>query len=213
MDDRDKMIESAKDFYVRWMKDPDNADDTWGTAGVLADFTLEQIAKREKEIADDHRGYEAANAEWLQSVCRPQRDYNPDVPIENVIFALASELKKVEKWDGAKTAPIRIWILRRSLEKMIDMQRQIARLEGESASATESFDAHYTTNGDACRKCGGKLRFRENGAIVNEMSGIPDFIGGEIMTVSPDPTRPKLVHCWKCEDCGWSVTAGKEKET
>ena len=57
---------------------------------------------------------------------------------------------------------------------------------------------------NGCRKCGTEMK--PSKAIVNKMTGKPDFIGGEVCTVSPDPKQPVLVDCLKCTKCGWSVT-------
>ena len=55
-----------------------------------------------------------------------------------------------------------------------------------------------------CRKCGGKMK--KGKATGQTMVGTPDFVGGEVCTVSPGGTG-KLIDCMKCVDCGWSVTA------
>ena len=43
-------------------------------------------------------------------------------------------------------------------------------------------------------------------AMCQTLTGIADFIGGEVCTVSPGGPG-KVIGCWKCEQCGWSVTA------
>ena len=46
-------------------------------------------------------------------------------------------------------------------------------------------------------------------AIEQTYTGIPDFIGGDVVTMSPGgPGR--LIDCMKCVECGWSVTKGPE---
>lgn len=42
-------------------------------------------------------------------------------------------------------------------------------------------------------------------AIQETYVGTPDFVGGEVCTISPGGPG-KLVDCLKCEKCGWSVT-------
>lgn len=43
-------------------------------------------------------------------------------------------------------------------------------------------------------------------AMMPTYSGLPDFPGGSVVTMSPSgPGR--VVGCWKCVVCGWSVTA------
>jgi hypothetical protein len=43
-------------------------------------------------------------------------------------------------------------------------------------------------------------------AMQQTCGGIPDFPGREVVTMSPGgPGR--LIGCWKCVACGWSVTA------
>ena len=43
-------------------------------------------------------------------------------------------------------------------------------------------------------------------AMHQTYSGVPDFPGGAVVTMSHGgPGR--LIGCWKCAACGWSVTA------
>ena len=59
-----------------------------------------------------------------------------------------------------------------------------------------------------CPKCGGKLN--EGQALLDIMTGTPDFPGDDyVCTVSPSG-KAKLVDCWKCETCGYSVTRGEK---
>ena len=53
-----------------------------------------------------------------------------------------------------------------------------------------------------CVKCGGEMLFGL--AISQTWTGIPDFLGGEVVTMSPGGNG-KLVDCMKCVNCGWSV--------
>lgn len=39
-------------------------------------------------------------------------------------------------------------------------------------------------------------------AIEQANTGKPEFLGSEVVTLSPGPGR--LVDCWKCPACGWS---------
>ena len=54
-----------------------------------------------------------------------------------------------------------------------------------------------------CKKCGGTMH--KGKAIKNTLVGIPDFIGGEVCTVSPGGPGT-LISCLKCEQCGWSIS-------
>ena len=57
---------------------------------------------------------------------------------------------------------------------------------------------------EACRKCGGIM---EAGFATGQTftAGAPDFPGADHVTMSAGgPGR--LVPCWKCTACGWSVT-------
>lgn len=61
---------------------------------------------------------------------------------------------------------------------------------------------------DPCRKCGGSMH--EGLAIEQTFSGVADFPGKEVVTLSPGgPGR--LIKCLKCEQCGWSVTKPKQE--
>lgn len=54
-----------------------------------------------------------------------------------------------------------------------------------------------------CKKCDGKMI--KSQAIGRTWTGLPDFIGGSVVTVSPGgPGR--LIQCLKCAECGWSVS-------
>ena len=48
-------------------------------------------------------------------------------------------------------------------------------------------------------------------ALIPNFSGIPDFEGGCVVTVSPDGTA-RQIECFKCHQCGYSVTIGKNNE-
>ena len=55
-----------------------------------------------------------------------------------------------------------------------------------------------------CRKCGGEMK--EGKAMQSTLtSGAPDFPDSDVVTVSPGGPG-KLVDCWKCCECGWSVS-------
>jgi hypothetical protein len=49
-------------------------------------------------------------------------------------------------------------------------------------------------------------------AAVNRFTGLSDFIGhGDVVTMSPDPTRIEIVGVLKCASCGYSVSIGENK--
>lgn len=55
-----------------------------------------------------------------------------------------------------------------------------------------------------CKKCDSEMK--EGKALIDNLDGMPDFIGDDhVYTVSPDGTA-ELVDCLKCEKCGWSMT-------
>lgn len=51
-------------------------------------------------------------------------NYNPRPSIDKIINQLQGECYKVRDWDGNRTKPIRIWILRRTLEYLIELKDQ-----------------------------------------------------------------------------------------
>jgi hypothetical protein len=54
-----------------------------------------------------------------------------------------------------------------------------------------------------CKRCNTQLQ--PGIAIEQTWAGYPDFVGGEVVTLSPGgPGR--VVTCWKCPKCGHSVT-------
>ena len=56
---------------------------------------------------------------------------------------------------------------------------------------------------ETCKQCGGKML--PGKAIKETLTGMADFSGGEVVTVSPSGAG-KLIDCLKCTQCGWSVT-------
>lgn len=63
-----------------------------------------------------------------------------------------------------------------------------------------------------CKKCGAEMKTGK--AIVQTLTGLPDFIGcSDVVTVSPGGGG-KLIDCLKCCECGWSVTgaAGTDQQ-
>lgn len=56
---------------------------------------------------------------------------------------------------------------------------------------------------DKCKKCGGEMGPGE--AMEMTWVGYPDFPGCEAVTMHYGGPG-KLVDCFKCKDCGWSVT-------
>ena len=55
-----------------------------------------------------------------------------------------------------------------------------------------------------CRKCGAEMQ--PGKTLVQTLTGIGDFRDrDEPVTLSPGGPG-KLVDCWKCVSCGWSVT-------
>jgi len=55
-----------------------------------------------------------------------------------------------------------------------------------------------------CEKC--NVELIKGIALQQTYTGIPDFIGSkQVVTMSPGGSG-KLVACWKCPKCGWSVT-------
>lgn len=53
-----------------------------------------------------------------------------------------------------------------------------------------------------CRKCCGEML--PSRAIVEGVSGLSDFLVGEIVTMSGDGSCIEIA-CLKCRECGWSV--------
>lgn len=53
-----------------------------------------------------------------------------------------------------------------------------------------------------CKRCGGKMK--RGIAIAQTVTGCPDFAGGPVVTMSLGGTG-RLIRCWKCMSCGWSV--------
>jgi len=79
---REKAIEAAKEFYARWMKDPDNEGSTWGTAQVLADFAIQFAADKHSDLTVQlayESGYDAGAAERKAEKWVPVSERLPEV--------------------------------------------------------------------------------------------------------------------------------------
>lgn len=62
-------------------------------------------------------------------------------------------------------------------------------------------------NNPTCKRCNVPMLISQG--YEQTYSGIPDFPGStEACTMTPDGTS--LAKCWKCPECGHSVTASKE---
>jgi len=70
-------------------------------------------------------------------------------------------------------------------------------------------DEHETIVPLTCRRCNGLMA--EGVAIQETLTGVPDFPGGAVATVSPGgPGR--LVPCMKCQKCGHSLSVGGQRD-
>ena len=55
-----------------------------------------------------------------------------------------------------------------------------------------------------CPKC--KVKLKKGIAIEQTWTGSPDFIGSkDVVTLSPGGSG-KVIGCWKCSKCGYSIT-------
>ena len=61
-----------------------------------------------------------------------------------------------------------------------------------------------------CKHCNTPMQ-PDGIALIPNLSGIPDFEDGCVVTVSPDGTA-RQIECYKCHQCGYSVTIGKKDE-
>lgn len=55
-----------------------------------------------------------------------------------------------------------------------------------------------------CQRCGGEMK--QGKALMQTVSGSPDFADGEVVPLSPGGTG-KLIDCLKCSSCGHSVNS------
>lgn len=55
----------------------------------------------------------------------------------------------------------------------------------------------------SCRKCGAEMQ--PGKALAQTFTGGSPDLGGEVMTFSAGGPG-KLIDCWKCPACGWSVS-------
>jgi hypothetical protein len=60
-----------------------------------------------------------------------------------------------------------------------------------------------------CKKC--KATLKQGIALQNRLGGVPDFVDGEVMTVSPNG-KADLIKCLKCPLCGKSYYKGGKTE-
>jgi ssDNA-binding Zn-finger/Zn-ribbon topoisomerase 1 len=57
-----------------------------------------------------------------------------------------------------------------------------------------------------CKEC--KCEMVAGKALVDKLSGIPDFIGDDYVCTVSASGKADLVDCLKCPECGYSVTKG-----
>ena len=62
----------------------------------------------------------------------------------------------------------------------------------------------------SCKKCGATMK--DGQALVNRLTGIPDFIGDDTVCTVSASSKADIVDCLKCPECGYSVAKGKNDE-
>lgn len=159
--------------------------------GVLAKRSAEALTAQAATIAEQARELEALRADAERT-----RD--------EAFEAVRKALNKLPRYSfllnsgGVSRVPERYgaWIEWQAAHELFDPVAVDAALQ-----------ASEPTEGDKCRKCGGRMG--EGTYLAQTMTGAPDFPGDKhAVTVSPGgPGR--LAPCSKCEACGWSVTSGK----
>lgn len=102
---------------------------------------------------------------------------------------------------------LREWLVSRDIEGLV-----FHHPDGRMAKIKKrdyGLGRKYMSRGDmaVCRKCGGKMKPGQ--ALGQTCIGFPDFIGGEVITLSPGGPG-YLIDCLKCEKCGYSITYKKE---
>ena len=83
------------------------------------------------------------------------------------------------------------------------MRRRLDLLADFAQHVVEVADDDCMRSDTSCRKCGGKML--HGVALENTMIGSPDFIGGDVVTMSASGLA-QMVDCLKCEWCGHSVS-------
>lgn len=87
----------------------------------------------------------------------------------------------------------------------VDALRKMADLIEGDPVLRESENSQKSPLPVICLRCDGTLA--EGVAIQETLTGVPDFPGGAVATVSPGgPGR--LVPCMKCVKCGYSLSVG-----
>lgn len=87
----------------------------------------------------------------------------------------------------------------------VDSLRKMADLVEGDLVLLESENSQKSPLPVTCLRCDGTMA--EGVAIQETLTGVPDFPGGAVATVSPGgPGR--LVSCLKCVKCGYSLSVG-----
>ena len=60
-----------------------------------------------------------------------------------------------------------------------------------------------------CKKC--KIKLKEGTALINSLTGLPDFIGDKTICTVSASGNASLHKVLKCPSCGYSITLGKVK--
>lgn len=84
-----------------------------------------------------------------------------------------------------------------------NMRRRLDLLADFAQHVVEVADDDCMRSDTSCRKCEGKML--HGVALENTTTGSPDFIGGDVVTMSASGLA-QMVDCLKCEWCGHSVS-------
>lgn len=144
---------------------------------------------------------------WVQGSFAPNLTLLLDIPAKECL----SRVKKRGDSDRFEKEPlgfyerVRETYLERAKQdsqrvRVIDATRPVQRVREQINN--ELFQLHERQS--SCPRCGVKLSVGK--AIQSTFAGgIPDFIGGSVVTVSLGGPG-KIVSCLKCSECGYSIT-------
>ena len=51
---------------------------------------------------------------------KPKNPHNPRPSLDRIIEELQRECEQTRDWDGTRTHPVRIWVIRRALEYLLE---------------------------------------------------------------------------------------------
>lgn len=87
------------------------------------------------------------------------------------------------------------------------MKGRIESLEAINADLVRALQGQHDFT--LCNKCGTYMK-RGIATLQTYVGGMPDFAGDDYSSTFSAGGTGRVINCWKCPDCGHSITKGTE---